>query len=218
MLLFTPLRCWVILTVTISLSGQWWSVLVKTCSRGCLLQIRTTPLTGWLVTMRTMRANRSLTVPDSTARRRLLHPPVPLHTWARLTAAAVETARWRKPTDTLARSGRPLAGDLPRAAQRPGTETAPLDCIKHNKEKTQKTLSEHWRDTTAPQRRSSRNGSSFQTCQRKTDFSAARWASLWLMPVSYSNGGGRVLEVSKSRACHFTYIWYYRVPHAWHFQ
>lgn len=184
-----------------------------TCSRGCLLQIRTTPLTGWLVTMRTMRANRSLTVPESTVRQRLLNPPAPLHTWVHLTAAAAGSARWRKAT--LVRSGKPLARDLPQAVQRPGIGTAPLDCIKHNKEKRQKTLSKHWRDTTAPRRRRSRNGSSFLPCQRKTDFSAVRWAPLWRISVSHRRG---VLEVSRSRACPITYIWFNRVPHAWHFQ
>lgn len=165
--------------------------------------------------MRTTRANRSLTVPESTARQSLLNFPAPLHTWVRLTAAAAGTARWRKASVTSARSGKPVVRDLPQAAQRPGTGTALLDCIKHNKEKTQKTLSKHWRDTTAPRRRSSRNGSSFLPCQRKTDFSAVRWAPLWLISLSHRTG---VLEVSRSRACPITYIWFYRVPHAWHCQ
>lgn len=182
---YSFLCCSIIVTMNFSLSGQWWSMLVRACSRGCLLQIRTTPLTGWLVTMRTMKASWSLTVTESTARQRLLHPLLPRYTWAHLTAAAAGAARWRRPTATGAGSRRPPAGALPPAAQR--HITAPLDCVKYSKEKKQmaKKLHKHWRDLTAPQRRSARNGSSFPACQRKTGFSAVRWAPLWHMPVPH---------------------------------
>lgn len=168
--------------VSFSLSGRWWSVLFRPCSWGCLLQIRTTPLTGWLATMRIMRMSRSLTVPESTARQKLLYPPVPLRTWARLTAAAAGAATWRRATVTGAGSGRSPAGDLP-AAWKNGTETPPLDCVKHSKEKEwmATTLSRHWRDPAALQRTNAKNGSSLPTCQRKREFLAARWAPLWFM-------------------------------------
>lgn len=218
LLLFMPF-CWLIVTTTLCLSGQWWSVLVRACSRGCLLRIRTTPLTGWQVTMRTMRANRSLTVPESRARQRLWHPPAPPHTWARLTAAAAGAARWRRATVAGARSGRPPVGDLPPAAQRHGT--APLDCTKHNKEKKRmaKTVSKHWRDLAAPQRRSARNGSSFPARQRRTEISAVRWAARWLMSVSHT----RWLTASAKRERALYHqdrlpCWFYWVSHTWHIQ
>ncbi len=148
--------------------------------------------------MRTMRVNRGLTVPESTARQRLLHPPAPRHTWACLTAAATGAARWRRATVTGARSGRPPVGDLPPAAQRHGT--APLDCINHKREKKQtaEKLSKHWRDLAALWRRNARNSSSFPTCPRKNDFSVIRWAPLRLLCVFHRRW---LHSVSKTRAC-----------------
>lgn len=164
------------LTVPLSLLGQWWSVLVRACSWGCLLQIRTTPLTGWVVTMRTMRANRSLTLAESAARQRLLYPPQHSHTRSHLTAAA----RWGIATVTGARSGGLQVGDLPPAAWRRGTTA--MDCVKDKEIK--QPPSKHWRGLAAPSRRRSvRNDSSFPTHQRKIRFSVVRWAALSLMSV-----------------------------------